>query len=161
MHVADRFGIRVIDAQLASIEPADRPAVAVESLRILPLGAVQDDYGPESLPNLTGWLSEELSPIIDQFESMSIRDDLRRKLDSVVAKGRLSTLHNHLNSKKLIKQDKTARKQAAREFAEAALKIEQLASKEFQQDALRTGWSITAGGSMTLAIVTIAVLVVW
>jgi glutamate dehydrogenase len=43
MHVTDRFGIRVIDAQLASVEPADRPAVAVESLRILPLGAVQAD----------------------------------------------------------------------------------------------------------------------
>jgi glutamate dehydrogenase len=43
MHVADRFGIRVIDAQLASVEPADRPPVAVESLRILPLGAVQAD----------------------------------------------------------------------------------------------------------------------
>ena len=106
------------------------------------------------------WLSDELSPRIDQFESKSIRDALRRKLGSVVAKGRRSTLHDHLNGKKLIKQDKTAKKQAAREFAEAALKIEQLVSNEFQQDTLRTGWSIAAGGSMTLAIATIAVLVV-
>ncbi len=37
------FGIRAVDAQLAIVEPADRPAVAVESLRILPLGGNQKD----------------------------------------------------------------------------------------------------------------------
>ncbi len=125
------------------------------------LGAVQKDYGPETLPNLTGWLSEELSPTIDQFQSRSLREELRRKLDNIVAGGRLSALHDHLNSKQLIKSDQAAKKLAAREFAEAAVKIEQLVSKEFQEDALRTGWSIAAGGSATIAILTIAVLVVW
>ena len=41
--VTDTFGIRVVDAQLAIVEPAGRPPVAIESLRILPLGAVQED----------------------------------------------------------------------------------------------------------------------
>ncbi len=125
------------------------------------LGAVQKDYGPEALPNLTGWLSEELSPFIDQFLSKSMRDELRRKLSSVVATGQLWMLHDHLNSKQLLKRDEMAKKQAAREFAQAAAKIEQLISKEFQEDALRTGWSIAAGGSMMLAITTIAILIVW
>ena len=69
-------------------------------------------------------------------------------------------LHDHLNSKKLLNRDQAAKKLAAREFATAAAKIDQLVSKKFQEDALRTGWSIAAGGSMMLAIVTIAVLVV-
>ncbi len=125
------------------------------------LGAVQKDYGPEALPNLTGWLSEELSPTIDQFQSKSMRDELRRKLSSIAANGQLSVLHDHLNSKQLIKRDQMAKTQAAREFAEAAAKIDQLNSKKFQEDALRTGRSVAAGGSMMLAIATIAILVVW
>jgi glutamate dehydrogenase len=43
VQVADHFGIRVVDAQLAQVEPSDRPAAAVESLRILSLGASQED----------------------------------------------------------------------------------------------------------------------
>ena len=88
------------------------------------LGAVQKDYGPEALPNLTGWLSEELLPTIDQFQSQSIRDELKQKMPSVVARGQLSVLHDHLNSKQLIKRDQMAKTQAAREFADAAAKIE-------------------------------------
>ncbi len=41
--VADHFGLRVLDAQLFEIEPADQPPVCVESLRILPLGRSQED----------------------------------------------------------------------------------------------------------------------
>jgi hypothetical protein len=124
------------------------------------LGIVQKDFGPEALPNLTGWLSEELAPSIDQFQSRTMRDQLRRKMESVVAKGQLSALHDNLNSKQLVKRDLAAKKQAAREFAEAALKIEQLISKEFQEDALRTGWGIAFGSSMMIAISTVAFLVV-
>jgi len=43
VQVTDRFGIRVVDAQLAWVTPVGRAPVAVESLRILPLGATQDD----------------------------------------------------------------------------------------------------------------------
>ena len=125
------------------------------------LSAVQQDYGPEALPNLIGWLSEELTPKIDQFESWSIRDELRRNLSSVVAMGQLSVLHDHLNSKQLIRRDQLEKTQAAREFPEATVKIERLISKDFQDDALRTGWGIAAGGSMILSITTIAILIVW
>ena len=89
-----------------------------------------------------------------------MREELKRKLESVVAKGQLSALHDNLNSKQLVKRDMAAKKQAAREFAEAALKIEQLISKEFQEDALRTGWGIATGSSVFIAIATIAFLVV-
>jgi glutamate dehydrogenase len=43
MTVADHFGLRVVDAQLSLVEPRGLPPAAVESLRILPLGADQDD----------------------------------------------------------------------------------------------------------------------
>ncbi len=39
----DAFGIRVVDAQQVSLRPADRPAVALHTLRVLPLGADQAD----------------------------------------------------------------------------------------------------------------------
>jgi glutamate dehydrogenase len=41
--IADHFGLRVLDAQLFEIEPADRAECFVESLRILPLGRSQSD----------------------------------------------------------------------------------------------------------------------
>ena len=125
------------------------------------LGAVQKDYGPEAVPNLTGWLSEELAPTIDQFKSKNLRKELRRQLSGIVAKGNLSALHDHLNSKKLIRRDQMAKSQAVREFADAAAKINQFVSKEFQQDALRTGWGMAAGGSMMLAVATVVILIVW
>jgi glutamate dehydrogenase len=41
--IADHFGLRVLDAQLSEVSPADRSTVYVESLRILPLGPQQED----------------------------------------------------------------------------------------------------------------------
>jgi glutamate dehydrogenase len=41
--VVDGFGIRVVDAQQASVAPAGRPAAVVATLRVLPLGATQED----------------------------------------------------------------------------------------------------------------------
>ena len=41
--VVDAFGIRVVDAQQASLQPADRPGIAVHTLRVLPLGAAPSD----------------------------------------------------------------------------------------------------------------------
>lgn len=41
--VVDGFGIRVVDAQQARVEPLGRPAVIAATLRILPLGATQED----------------------------------------------------------------------------------------------------------------------
>ncbi len=41
--IVDTFGIRVIDAQQSRVEPAERDAMALVSLRVLPLGATQQD----------------------------------------------------------------------------------------------------------------------
>jgi glutamate dehydrogenase len=41
--IADQFGLRVVDAQLFEVRPADLPEVFVESLRVWPLGVDQDD----------------------------------------------------------------------------------------------------------------------
>jgi glutamate dehydrogenase len=41
--VVDAFGIRVVDAQQARVQPLDRRGATVETLRVLPLGADQDD----------------------------------------------------------------------------------------------------------------------
>jgi glutamate dehydrogenase len=41
--VVDHFGLRVVDAQEARVTPHGRPAAVVKSLRVLPLGAEQED----------------------------------------------------------------------------------------------------------------------
>ena len=41
--VVDAFGIRVVDAQQAEVQPAGRRAAVIETLRVLPLGAEQAD----------------------------------------------------------------------------------------------------------------------
>ncbi|MBW2419982.1 MAG: NAD-glutamate dehydrogenase [Deltaproteobacteria bacterium] len=60
MQVADNFGIRVVDAMLTPVSPAGRPEAAVESLRILPLGADQDDLDAIA-PRLSDALAATLS----------------------------------------------------------------------------------------------------
>ncbi|NNL66469.1 MAG: NAD-glutamate dehydrogenase, partial [Myxococcales bacterium] len=59
VHVADHFGIRVVDAQLARVEPAGRAAATVESLRVLPLGEDQED-----LDHLAPRLFEALAAVL-------------------------------------------------------------------------------------------------
>ncbi len=41
--IVDHFGLRVVDAQEARVEPQGRSPAVVKSLRVLPLGAVQED----------------------------------------------------------------------------------------------------------------------
>src|SRR5262249_20873201 len=41
--VVDAFGIRSVDAQQARVQPSDRPAASIETLRVLALGADQSD----------------------------------------------------------------------------------------------------------------------
>jgi glutamate dehydrogenase len=60
IHAADHFGIRVVDAQLIPVEPVGRPEVAVESLRVLPLGADQGDLDALA-PRLSQALAATLS----------------------------------------------------------------------------------------------------
>jgi hypothetical protein len=148
--------------QILSTIEGDQPNSLKSKLAMCRLlGMVQRDYGPDSVPNLAAWLGDELAPAIDQFRSQSVREELTQKLPDVIARGDLLSLHEHVNSSQLIKRDKMAKAQAKHEFAEASAKIDKLVSKEFQQDALRTGWSIAAGGCMMLAVGTIAILVVW
>jgi len=57
--VVDAFGIRVVDAQQVSLQPADRPAISVHTLRVLPLGADQTD-----LDVIAPRLSEALGAVL-------------------------------------------------------------------------------------------------
>jgi glutamate dehydrogenase len=57
--VVDAFGIRVVDAQQVSLQPADRAPVAVHTLRVLPIGANQAD-----LDALAPLLSDALGAVL-------------------------------------------------------------------------------------------------
>jgi glutamate dehydrogenase len=62
--VVDHFGIRVVDAQLATVTPAGQAPVAVESLRILPLGADQEDLDAIA-PRLSAALAATLAGAVE------------------------------------------------------------------------------------------------
>ncbi len=62
--VADHFGLQVVDAQLAEVAPSGRAPVAVESLRILPLGADQEDLDAIG-PRLSAALGATLAGAVE------------------------------------------------------------------------------------------------
>jgi glutamate dehydrogenase len=62
--VIDTFGIQVIDAQQTRVEPDARKASAMVSLRVLPLGATQDDLDAIA-PRLFAALSAALTGTVE------------------------------------------------------------------------------------------------
>jgi hypothetical protein len=99
-----------------------------------------------------------LKPALDVYKGRTLRDDLKQKLDSVVATGKISRLYAHLNHPATVKKDQAEYKTAQRELSYATAKIAELESEKFFNNARRAGWRIASGISTGIAVLTIGVL---
>jgi len=65
--VVDHFGIRVVDARQTRVAPRDRDAAVIDTLRVLPLGGVQEDLDAIA-PRLSEALSAALRGVVADDE---------------------------------------------------------------------------------------------
>ncbi len=125
------------------------------------LAIVQKEYGPLMATELTKWLAKELEPATDQFQSRSMREEIKRKLTSIGETGKLSNLYMHLSDPQALRRDQSRRTAAQREFSNAAAQIAKMESEHYHEEARRTGWRIASGISSFIAVSTIATLFMW
>lgn len=156
-YIASRIPVN-IDKPLAALEAANGEAVATKLCMLAIFARIQSKFGPEQLPFLTAWMARELEPTINRINSKSLRDQMRKRVRSLARTGNLMKLHACLNNDKAIRQDDSARKRATREFANASREIVQLESREFQENAQRSGWKIASRISATVSFVTVCVV---
>jgi hypothetical protein len=147
-----------LDMKLKPLEEEDGKSLGAKLAMLYLFAYVQREYGPEMLPHLTKWLAEQLKPTLDLFKGRSLREELTRKLDAVVATGKISRLYAHLNHPATVKKDRAAFTAAQRELAETTSKIAHLESERFFNKARRSGWRIASAISSCIAVFTIGVL---
>ena len=147
-----------LDMKLKPLEEDGGKAIGARIAIVYLFAFVQREYGPDTLPYLTKWLAEELRPALDLYKGRSLRDELTRKLDGVVATGKISRLYAHLHHPATIKKDQAQFMAAQRELAETTARIAHLESERFFNKARESGWRIASGISSCIAVFTIGVL---
>lgn len=156
-YIASRIPVN-IDKPLAALEAANGDAVAIKLSLLAIFSRIQSKFGPEQLPFLTAWMARELEPTIKRINSKSLRDQMRKRVRSLAGSGSLVKLHACLNNDRAVRQDDGARKRATREFANVSREISQLESREFQENAQRSGWKIASRISAAVSFVTVCVV---
>lgn len=142
----------MLDA-LATGSPSS-PSAKLGMLQLF--GALQDDYGPEKLPHLSNWITQELKSLATEYRSRAIKERSVEQLRKVTASGSLARLYGHLANSKLRQKDTRDFALARRRYADADRQIERLQSQEFEQSALHLGWSVASALSGMVAVATIA-----
>lgn len=160
-HIVAFIGARSkgqLDMKLKPLEEEGGKAITAKIAMLYLFAYVQREHGPDTLPHMTKWLAGELKDAIDLYKGRSMRENLKQKLDSVVATGKISRLYSHLHHPATLKKDGVQFKTAQRELASATAKIAELESEKFFNNARRAGWRIASGISSCIAAVTIGVL---
>jgi serine/threonine protein kinase len=143
-----------IDRLLVALEAAQGDPFLTKLGMLSLFAAVQSKHGPAELPNLCAWMAKELEPAVNRFDSKTLRDQMRKKLNALAGSGNLIELHACLNNDNALKKDEVSRKKATRDFASASKEIAALESKEFHDSVQRLGWRIATGISTSFAFVT-------
>lgn len=156
-HIAAFVGSRIsgsIDNQLAALEHSAGISVSAKIGMAGMLAKVQHEYQNQRVPHLTGWLAAELEPAISKFQSKSLRQKVRERIDQAAQEGNLMEIYHTLSNKSIQQKDSKGHTRAKREYNEAKREIGRLESAEFQEEARRTGWKIAAGISLVIGVVT-------
>ena len=156
-HIAAFVGSRIkgsIDSQLAALEHSAGVSVSAKIGMTGMLAKVQYEHQNQMTPHLTTWLAAELEPAISKFQSKTLRQKVREKIDQAAQEGNLMEIYHTLSNKNLQQKDNKGHARAKREYTEAQREIGRLESAEFQEEARRTGWKIAAGISLVIGVVT-------
>lgn len=155
--VASHFNKRV-DTELAAMDDGRSDSIRAK-LGVAGLFAkLQEQYGPEALPSLTGWLAKEIAPASAQFQSRTLREQVRRNLGVIAGGGSIPELVRCLNDDSLRARDDQARLAAVHEYAATLREIAELQSRNFVANARMIGWRLSARVSGAVGIATGAVI---
>jgi len=163
-HIAAFVGSRIkgsIDSQLAALEHSAGVSVSAKIGMTGMLAKVQYEHQNQMTPHLTTWLAAELEPAISKFQSKTLRQKVREKIDQAAQEGNLMEIYHTLSNKNLQQKDNKGHARAKREYTEAQREIGRLESAEFQEEARRTGWKIAAGISLVIGVVTTVGVFSW
>lgn len=148
-----RQGMDTMLGTVAAGSPSS-PSAKLGMLQVL--GAVQDNHGPDYLPHLANWITQELKKLANEYRSRSLNERSVEKLRKVTASGNLTRIYEHLANTKLKQQDMRGFAQARRRYADADRQIARLESQEFEKSALHLGWRVASTLSWMVAVATIA-----
>ncbi|WP_282606722.1 hypothetical protein [Pelagibius sp. Alg239-R121] len=102
-------------------DPKDKLSYYIAVLRLY--AEVQRAVGPASLPNISRWFAQLLTPIVETYHFRSFREQLSKGIDGAVKGGDLAGLLWLVDNEDLRRQDDTGFEQAQREFAYIAGQI--------------------------------------
>lgn len=163
-HIASFIAARIrtnVEAPLLLIGGAEFDSIEAKLGILAMLGALQRENGPDRLPALTEALADHLEPALAQYQSRSLRSELRHRLEAVASRGRLFDLHDHLNNPELLRRDKALRELAEREFHAATIRINELESSGFEAIVRGSGWRAAAMTSNAMAVLGLVVMILW
>ncbi|WP_299440493.1 protein kinase family protein [uncultured Rhodospira sp.] len=147
-----------IAPQLAALNEDDTKRATLGMLSLL--AVLQWRLGPEALHGLCGWMGALMGPIINSYHSRARRRTLEQEIPRLVRKGSLPELYNFVDSADERRADFDEFQRARAEWAVAQQNIRHLESGQVGADenAERTGQRLAATGSVSVAIVTVAVV---
>ncbi|MBB4284902.1 protein kinase family protein [Roseospira goensis] len=155
--IAARFP-KDIDPQLAALNESDPKRSTLGMLSLL--AVLQWRLGPEAVYGLCSWVGGLMAPIINSYQSRERRRGLEREIPKLVRKGSLPELYNYVDNADERKADFDDFQRARAEWAMAQQQIRNLETGQagVDENAERTGQRVAATGSVGIAIVTVAIV---
>lgn len=155
--IAARFSEDVYSqlTAMADTRP-ERAALGLLSL----LSSLQWRFGPDHVPALASWVGSHLGPIISSYHSREKRRQLERDVPKLVRKGDLTELHQMVDDRAERERDARGFAMARTEYAAAENEIGMLegASGQREEQAEKLGQQTAAMASVTIALITVFVL---
>ena len=117
-HIAAFIGSRIsgsIENQLAALDHSAGVSVSSKIGMAGMLAKVQHEYQNQRVPHLTSWLAAELEPVISKFQSKSLRQKVRERIDKAAQDGNLMEIYHTLFNKSIQQKDTQGHSRAKRE----------------------------------------------
>lgn len=156
--ISARFG-HDVDKYIAQLNDQNKEKANLAMLNLL--AVVQYRLGPESLPNLAGWVGGLMQPCINSFHSRDQRQHLEKEIPKVVRKGSLVELYQLVDDAESRQKDNDGFGWAIADYAaaEREIGIHELTVEQRNERGLRVGQQLASTLSVLIALVTVTILV--
>jgi hypothetical protein len=160
-HIAAFIGARSnfdVDRQLSDITLPDPGKATMAMLNLL--AVIQWRVGQSGLFGLASWVGGLMQPAINSFHSREKRRALEKEIPQIVREGSLVDLARLLDSPEERFKDSQGFEQARLDWSNAAREINDISvgRTSNREEALRTGHQLAALISVTIALVTVSLM---
>ena len=125
------------------------------------LSELQNRYGPDSVPNLAGWLAPLVEPAVQRFISKSLKEKLRGQIKDAVERGDLNALLRLVDDPRRIEHDQQDFMAARMLYFNIMKEINALEMQLANRDGIArsTGKPMAASISVFLAIMLVLAVI--